>query len=195
VPELVLEHVHPTLLLSSPFARCIETVGPLAEAVRLPVTMRGAPPAMHTPLVSNRREEPMSLQSTDTTTDNAEVVRRGYAAFNAADIATLTELLDENVSWHTPGRSPIAGDYLGRDAVFGQFGRYGGDTGGTFKAELEQVFTSPDGRVIGLHHNSGERNGKRLDTACCIVFEVENGRMISGREYFFDLDNWDEFWS
>jgi ketosteroid isomerase-like protein len=137
----------------------------------------------------------MSLQATDTSTDNAEVIRRAYAAFNAADIAALTELIDENASWHTPGRSPIAGDYVGRDAVFGQYGRYGGDTGGTFKAELEQVFTSPDGRVIGLHHNSGDRNGKRLDTACCIVFEVEDGRMMSGREYFFDLDNWDDFWS
>lgn len=136
----------------------------------------------------------MSLQ-TETVTDNAEVVRRGYAAFNAADIATLTELMDENVSWHTPGRSPIAGDYLGRDAVFGQFGRYGGDTGGTFKAELRQVFTSSDGRVIGLHHNSGERNGKQLDTDCCIVFGVEDGRVISGREHFFDLNNWDDFWS
>ncbi len=95
--------------------------------------------------------------------ENAELVRRGYEAFNTADIATLTEILDENASWHTPGRSSIAGSYQGRDAVFGQFGRYGGDTGGTFKADLKQVFTADDGRVIGLHHNSGERNGKRLD--------------------------------
>jgi len=127
--------------------------------------------------------------------ENAEVVRRGYEAFNTADIATLTEIMDDNASWHTPGRSPIAGHYQGRDAVFAQFGRYGGDTGGTFKAELKQVFTSPDGRVIGLHHNSAQRNGKQLDTDCCIVFEVEDGRMLSGREYFYDLNNWDEFWS
>jgi ketosteroid isomerase-like protein len=127
--------------------------------------------------------------------ENAEVVRRGYEAFNKADIATLSEITDENASWHTPGRSPIAGHYQGRDAVLAQFSRYGGDTGGTFKAELKHVFTSPDGRVIGLYHNSAERNGKRLDTDCCIVFEVENGRMISGREHFYDLGNWDEFWS
>ncbi|HEX4929108.1 MAG TPA: nuclear transport factor 2 family protein [Gaiellaceae bacterium] len=127
--------------------------------------------------------------------ENAEVVRRGYAAFNEADIATLSELMDENVSWHTPGRSAIAGQYLGRDAVFAQFGRYGGDTDGTFKADLKQVFTSPDGRVIGLHHNSGVRNGKQLDTDCCIVFELEDGRIVSGREHFYDLDGWDEFWS
>ncbi len=99
----------------------------------------------------------MSLLDASTIAGNAEVVRRGYAAFNTADMDTLTELIDENASWHTPGRSPIAGDYRGRDAVFGQFGRYGGETGGTFKAELEQVFTCEDGRVIGLHHNSAER--------------------------------------
>ena len=126
---------------------------------------------------------------------NAALVRSAYEAFNTADMEALTEAFDESGSWYTPGRSPIAGEYRGRDAVFAQFGRYGGDTGGTFKAELKQVFTSGDGRVIGLHHNSAERNGKRLDTDCCIVFELEDGRITSGREHFFDLNNWDEFWS
>ena len=53
--------------------------------------------------------------------ENAEIVRRGYAAFNAGDMETLTELFDESASWHTPGRSPLAGDYVGRDAAFAQF--------------------------------------------------------------------------
>jgi len=127
--------------------------------------------------------------------ENAEIVRRGYEAFNAADIEALTRLFAENASWHTPGRSPIAGDYLGRDAVFAQFDRYGGDTGGSFRADLKQVFTADDGRVIGLHHNGAERNGKRLDTDCCIVFEVADGCIVFGREHFSDLANWDEFWS
>lgn len=126
---------------------------------------------------------------------NADVVRRGYAAFNAADLATLTALMPEDASWHTPGRSRVAGDHVGRNAVFAQFGRYGGETGGTFKADLKEVFGSADGRVVAIHHNSGERNGKRLDSDCCIVFEVRNGQMVSGREHFFDLHNWDAFWA
>lgn len=129
------------------------------------------------------------------TAKNAEVIRRGYAAFNVGDIETLTEIFDENASWHTPGRSSIAGDKRGRDAVFAQFGKYVGDTDGTFKASLQQVLPGDDGRVIGVHHNSGERNGRRLDVACCIEFEVQNGRIVSGREHFYDLYNWDEFWS
>jgi uncharacterized protein len=127
--------------------------------------------------------------------ENAAIVRRGYEAFNAGDMETLTELFDENASWHTPGRSPIAGDHEGREAAFAQFGRYGGETGGTFKAELQQVFAAGDGRVVGVHHNSAERNGKHLDTGCCIVFELKDGRITDGREHFFDLYNWDEFWS
>jgi ketosteroid isomerase-like protein len=138
------------------------------------------------------------MSTSETTTlsqTNAELVRRGYAAFNAADIETLTEVIREDASWHTPGRSPIAGDYRGRDAVFGQFGRYGGETNGTFRAELLHVTADESGRVVGIHHNSGERNGKQLDTDCCIVFELENGKVVSASEYFFDLHNWDEFWS
>jgi ketosteroid isomerase-like protein len=126
---------------------------------------------------------------------NAEIVRRAYEAFNTADMATLTELIAEDASWHTPGRSPIAGDHRGRDAVFAQFGRYGGETGGTFKAALQQVFVAEDGRVVGFHHNSGERNGKQLDTDCCIVFELEDGRMTDGREIFADQYSWDAFWA
>jgi ketosteroid isomerase-like protein len=127
--------------------------------------------------------------------ENAELVRRGYAAFNAGDMDTLTELFHENASWHTPGSSPVAGDRQGRDDVFAQFGRYGGDTGGTFKADLKWVAADDEGRVVGVHHNTGERNGKQLDTDACITFEIEDGQLVNGREHFYDLGNWDEFWS
>ena len=126
---------------------------------------------------------------------NAEVVRAAYAAFNRADIDALSEAFAENATWHTPGKSSAAGDAKGRDEVFAQFGKYGGETDGTFKASLLDVFASPDGRVVGLHHNTGERNGKQLDTDCCIVFDLQDGRVTSGREHFYDLDNWDSFWS
>jgi uncharacterized protein len=127
--------------------------------------------------------------------DNAEVVRRGYAAFNAADLQALTEIFHANASWHTPGRSRIAGDHTGREAAFAQFGRYVGETGGTFKATLLHLTRSDDGCVVGVHRNTAERNGKRLDVGCCIVFEVKDGQIVDGREHFDDVHAWDEFWS
>lgn len=125
----------------------------------------------------------------------ADVVRRGYKAFNEADIGTLSEIFDEKSSWHTPGLTAIAGDRVGRDAVFAQFGRYGGETKGTFKAALQDVIATDDGRVVAIHRNSGERNGKHLDVACCIVFETKDGKIRSGREHFYDLYAWDNFWA
>jgi ketosteroid isomerase-like protein len=126
---------------------------------------------------------------------NADIVRRGYHAFNTADLKTLTELFDPNASWHTPGKSSTAGLRQGQNEVFALFGRYGGETNGTFKAELKTVCADEEGRVVGVHHNSAKRNGKVLATDCCITFEVKNGRIVSGKEHFFDLANWDAFWA
>jgi uncharacterized protein len=126
---------------------------------------------------------------------NAAIVRRGYEAFNTGDLETLVELFGDTVSWHTPGGSPLAGDVVGRDAVRARLGRYMAETGGTFKAELKRLLTDEDGRVIGIHHNVAARDGKQLDVYCCIVFEFEYGRIVDGREHFYDLRAWDDFWS
>lgn len=125
----------------------------------------------------------------------AAIVRRGYEAFNRGDLKALAELFRDDVSWHTPGRSPLAGDVVGRDAVFARLGRYLAETGGTFRAELKRVLVDEDGRVIGIHRNTAERDGRQLDVYCCVAFEVENGRIVDGCEHFYDLHAWDEFWS
>jgi len=127
--------------------------------------------------------------------ENAAIVRRGYEAFNTADMKTLTEIFDESASWHTPGRGSLAGDHKGREATFAYFGRLGQETGGTFKAELQHLLADDHGRVVAIHHNSGERAGKHLDVDCCLVFELKDGRVTDGREHFYDLYAWDEFWS
>lgn len=126
--------------------------------------------------------------------EDVAVVRRGYEAFNSGDMDTLAELFDESASWHTPGRSSLAGDHEGRDAVFAYFGKLGGETEGTFRAELDHLLAG-DGRVVGVHHNRAERNGKRLDVGVCLVFELKDGRIADGREHSQDLYAWDEFWS
>jgi len=126
---------------------------------------------------------------------NATVVRRGYAAFNTSDIPTLREVFDENACWHTPGRSPLAGSFQGRDAVLGHFGQYGDLSSGTFQANLLGVVSDEDGTVVGVHQNAAQRDGKTLDVSCCILFEIRDGHIVDGREHFFDLHAWDNFWA
>ena len=127
--------------------------------------------------------------------ENVAIMRRGYEAFNKGDLDTLTELFDESAVWHLPGRSSMASDYQGRDAILAYFGQLGQLTGGTFQAELQDLLADDDDRVIGIHRSTAERDGKRLDVGDCIVFELKDGRITDGREHFHDLYAWDEFWS
>ena len=126
---------------------------------------------------------------------NATLVRQGYQAFNNGDMKTLAELFNPNATWHSPGKSRIAGDFKGRDAVFTQFGRYGSETNGSFKAILKDIAICENGRIVGIHRNTAERSGKKLDIDCCIVFEMRDGLIVDGKEYIYDLHAWDSFWS
>ena len=130
-----------------------------------------------------------------TADENAVIMRRAYEAFNSGDMDTLIELFDESAVWHLPGRSSMATDYQGRDATLAYFGQIAQKTGGTFQAELQQLFAGDDGRVIGLQRSTGKRDGKQLDADNCIVFELNDGKVVDGREHFNDLYAWDEFWS
>jgi ketosteroid isomerase-like protein len=127
--------------------------------------------------------------------ENVATMRRAYEAFNTGDIETLTQLFDESAVWHLPGRSSMATDYQGRDATLAYFGRIGQETGGTFRAELEDLTADDEDRVVGIQRSTGERNGKHLDVSDCIVFQLKDGRITDGREHFEDLYAWDEFWS
>ena len=130
-----------------------------------------------------------------TADQNAAIMRRAYEAFNTADMETLTEAFDESAVWHLPGRSSMANDYQGRDATFAYFAQLGQETGGTFRAELQQLLADDDDRVVGIHRSIADRDGKHLDVGDCIVFQLKDGRIIDGREHFHDLYAWDEFWS
>ena len=127
--------------------------------------------------------------------ENVAIMRRAYEAFNRGDLETLTEIFDEGAVWHLPGRSSMANDYQGSDAILAYFGQLGQETGGTFRAELDDLFADGGNRVVGMQRSTGERDGKHLDVGNCIVFELKDGRITDGREHFHDLYAWDEFWS
>ncbi len=127
--------------------------------------------------------------------ENVAVMRRAYEAFNTGDVETLNELFDDDAAWHLPGRSSYADDYQGREAILTYFGQLAEQTGGTFRAELQELYSAGDDRVVGIQRSTGERDGKRLDAGNCIVFELNDGRITDGREHFHDLYAWDEFWS
>jgi ketosteroid isomerase-like protein len=107
---------------------------------------------------------------------NIELVRRGYEAFASGDMAWMNENLAEDVVWHTPGNNPGSGEFAGRDAVIGSFGRLFGATGGTFKLAVHDVVGN-DQHVVGLATFSAQGpDGEAFESRGVNVFHVENGK-------------------
>jgi ketosteroid isomerase-like protein len=123
-----------------------------------------------------------------------DLVRRGYDAFARGDTDTLRELFDPGIVWHLPGRSLIAGDHRGVDAVLGFFGRTMELTAATFRVDLHAV-VADDEHTVGLHVATGEREGRTLEDREVLVFHLRDGRIVEVWQYLENQYAYDEFFS
>ena len=128
------------------------------------------------------------------TAENIELVRRGYEAFNAGDMTTLSELFAENAVWHVAGNGVLSGSKRGRDAVLAYFGELGARTQGSFQANVQDI-VGGENHTIAIQQTRGERNGKTLDLATVIAFVIRGGKIAEGREFFEDTATADDFWT
>jgi ketosteroid isomerase-like protein len=125
---------------------------------------------------------------------NEELVRTGYDAFAKGDIDTLRALFDPEVVWHQPGRSLLAGDHRGIDAVLGFFAKTMELTAGSYRAELHDVVAG-DKHVVGLHLARAERQGRTLTDRQVLVAHVRDGRIVEVWEHGEDQYAFDGFFS
>ena len=125
---------------------------------------------------------------------NEDLARKGYAAFSSGDVATLNDLFADDIVWHVGGRSPLAGDYKGKDAVFGFFTKTMEITGGTFRLDVHDLLAN-DEHVVALTHVSGQRDGKSMDDNSVQVLHVKDGKVTESWFHPGDAYAADEFWS
>jgi ketosteroid isomerase-like protein len=91
-----------------------------------------------------------------------EVVRRFYRAVADRDLAAAAACFDEHAVWALPGRSLIAGEHHGPDAIRDNvLSKVAPLSGGTFSAELVDVAVG-DEHVVAVQHATAEHRGKRL---------------------------------
>jgi len=131
---------------------------------------------------------------TSAATANAAVMKRAIDAFGTGDMATLAEVFSPDLKWHVPGRSPAAGDYNGRDAVFGFFGKLMELSSGTFRVEALDIIGDEKGGVF-IMNDTGERNGKKLNSMMTVRVHIKDGQFVEVWDHAFDLYAYDEFWS
>lgn len=125
---------------------------------------------------------------------NIEIVKKGYEAFANGDLTTLTELFAEEAVWHFPGNNRISGEHRGRDMLLTFFGQVGELTGGTFRAELQDVLAN-DELVVAIARQTASREGKELNMLAAETFQIRNGEITEARSFPEDGLTNNEFWS
>jgi ketosteroid isomerase-like protein len=143
----------------------------------------GKPPAAPMPV-----EAPMSAR------DDADLIRSGYDAFVKGDIPAVLEVFSSDIRWRISGRSGLAGEYRGHDAVLGFFGQLMERSGGSFHLELVDVLASED-HVVALTRETGDRAGRpSLDVAGVHIWRVVDGKAVEFSGIADDQYAEDAFW-
>jgi len=126
---------------------------------------------------------------------NAALIRDMFAAFKAADIATIRAMIPEHAVWHFPGRmGKLAGDHRGRDAILLFLMNVAALTDGTFRLELIDVLAN-DRQAVALFRGYAERSGRTLDNPTCLRMRIDDGQIVEVWEFVWDLFDVDEFWA
>jgi ketosteroid isomerase-like protein len=125
-------------------------------------------------------------------TENAERIRTGYRAFNTGDVEALVDLFAEDIVWHFPGASKLAGEHVGRDATLQVLGAYGAASGGTLQANLVNVIAGGD-HVTGWANDTATADGRTLDVNSIVLFTLRDGKVTEGRQFVDDEAALDAF--
>jgi uncharacterized protein len=123
---------------------------------------------------------------------NLKLVRRAYECFERGDIDTLREIMAPDVVWHEPGRSPLAGDHKGPDAVLAFLQALRDRAGGTFRVEIVDMLVDVE-RVVVFQRERAERDGDELDVLAAVDFEIHYGHVTEVCVYQADTYRFDEF--
>ena len=187
------------------------TVARVAKDARIKAPALEPPPAVHVrcsrvTLYRSRlgsagaRYEPLSsveLGSGPGAADPLSVVGHFHAeqarVYAGGAVEGLRELLSEDVMWHVPGASAIAGEHCGVDAVLAYMDRRRRIMDGTFRVTVHGAAMIA-GRVVQLAGGRAVRDGVEVTCETVGVFRVDAGRIAECWLIPFDQPAFDRIW-
>jgi ketosteroid isomerase-like protein len=120
-----------------------------------------------------------------------EAQNRFYAGGEQGPVAAM---LVEDVAWHVPGESPIAGEHRGRRDVLAHFARRREVARGSFRIALRGVLAD-DRRAVILAGGEVRRGGATLTWGIVGIFRVADQRIAECWVLPHDQRVFDEIWS
>jgi uncharacterized protein len=133
--------------------------------------------------------------STASSTD-VDVVRAMFGAFASGDLATLSDLLHADATWHHHNDDRLSGIHRGTDAIIAYLTESALLTGGTLHAEPQSVMSDGDGHVAVLVRLSASRpDGRTMDGPQVVIVTVKGGHMRAIEQFVGDPAAVAAFWA
>jgi len=115
---------------------------------------------------------------------NKEIVEGAYASFAQGDIPAVLAAMDESIEWTEADGYPLAGTYVGPQAVVeGVFMRLG-EIGDEFAIEFDQIIAEGD-TVVALGTSSWKHKstGAPAKVKLVHVWKVADGRLATFQQH------------
>jgi hypothetical protein len=125
---------------------------------------------------------------------HVQLLRDAYAAFGKGDLAALTPTWAEDIRWHVPGTTDLAGTYEGHEAVLGFLGAAMDRTEGTLRVEPVALFAD-DTHGVALVHTTARRGDRHLDTMNAHICRFREDRVMEFWEAPTEPQVVDAFWA
>jgi predicted ester cyclase/ketosteroid isomerase-like protein len=123
-----------------------------------------------------------------------ELHRRQAAMYAGGPVDPVAEMLAENVVWHVPGKSPIAGEHRGKQAVIEYFGTRRRLAGNSMRLHPCELLVDED-LVVQLVDGSAEIGGEAVTWNTVGIYRFESGRVAEAWLVPSDLAKFDRIWS
>lgn len=114
--------------------------------------------------------------------------------YAGGDQTPAAALLADDVAWHVPGRSAIAGDYRGRDEVLRYFTARRELAQATFRITVRDVLAEDD-RAVLFAGGHVQRNGRTSEWETASVFRIAAGKIAECWVLPYDQYAFDEIWA
>ena len=123
-----------------------------------------------------------------------EFLARQREMYAGGDLTTVEELLAEDVVWHVPGMSPIAGDYRGRESVSGYFRVRRELAGGTIRI-AKGGEAHHEEALVQLADGRAPLGGREVVWRTAGVYRVADGRIAEAWLVPIDQEHFDRAWA
>ncbi len=117
---------------------------------------------------------------------NVAAYQRTVDAFRARDFDVVRSLVAEDVVWHVPGESPMAGEVRGLDELVAWLGGLGALG---FTIREHDVFGN-DEHVCALSYIGAQRPGVDVEIRVTSVFHFRDGQQVERWFYPEDMAAW-----